>query len=357
MTIAEVGDRFDGDLLGDDPLAAGREAAAEATAAVDELLAGIDKVHLSYGDEDPGEYVRQLCADHLIHGWDLAAATGQDRTLDAELVAEVASLVRRPRGAVPLGRRHRAACRGRRRPAVGPARRRRPPARLVRRLTADARRPRSSTSRPTSARSPASGTPTPTATSCRSRSSTTRGKAPPGTEIFSTLGLSDYELGEHGARIELLMIAPVGLTSGTIPPILHHAGLLPIDADDVPELGDTYTAVEELGEVSPMDALYVGRPLYQPAGFNPFDNGDGRVVFWWLIPIYDVEADFVEERGLGGLRAADVGPRRRPHRLHPQPLARRLTAEVSARCGRSRRRGRGRRARRPRPTRPPRRAG
>jgi hypothetical protein len=48
-------------------------------------------VHLSYGDEDPAEYVHQLSADHLIHGWDLAAATGQDRTLDPELVAEVAT--------------------------------------------------------------------------------------------------------------------------------------------------------------------------------------------------------------------------------------------------------------------------
>jgi Suppressor of fused protein (SUFU) len=123
------------------------------------------------------------------------------------------------------------------------------------------------------------------------------GKAAPGTEIFSTLGLSDYQLGEHDARIELLMIAPLGLTSGTIPPILLHAGLLPIDADAVPDLGDTYLAVEELGEVSPMDALYVGRPLYQPAGFNPFDNGTDRVAFWWLIPIYDNEAEFVEAEG------------------------------------------------------------
>jgi uncharacterized protein (TIGR03086 family) len=88
-TIAEVGDRFDGDLLGDDPVGTGGEAAADATAAVDELLAGLDTVHLSYGDEDPGEYVRQLCADHLIHGWDLAAATAQDRTLAPDLVDEV----------------------------------------------------------------------------------------------------------------------------------------------------------------------------------------------------------------------------------------------------------------------------
>ena len=57
---------------------------------VERLPAG-EKVHLSYGDEDPEEYVRQLSADHLIHAWDLAAATGQDRTLDADLVDEVAT--------------------------------------------------------------------------------------------------------------------------------------------------------------------------------------------------------------------------------------------------------------------------
>lgn len=123
------------------------------------------------------------------------------------------------------------------------------------------------------------------------------GRAPEGTEIFSTLGLSDYQLGEYGARIELLMIAPKGLTPGTIPPILHEAGMLPIDADDTPDLGDTYSDVEGLAEVSPMDCLYVGRPLYQPAEFNPFDNGDDRVAFFWLIPVYPEEAEFIEDEG------------------------------------------------------------
>jgi hypothetical protein len=33
-------------------------------------------------------------ADHLIHGWDLAVATGQNRNLDSELVAEVAAWYR-----------------------------------------------------------------------------------------------------------------------------------------------------------------------------------------------------------------------------------------------------------------------
>ena len=88
-TIEEVGDRFDGDLLGDDPRAAAHDAADRATLAVAEELSPGGKVHLSYGEEDMAEYVAQLAADHLIHGWDLAVATGGDTALDDELVEAV----------------------------------------------------------------------------------------------------------------------------------------------------------------------------------------------------------------------------------------------------------------------------
>jgi uncharacterized protein (TIGR03086 family) len=89
-TIADVGDSLDGDLLGAKPGDAAAAAAGEAVAVVDEQLPHGSKVQLSYGAEDPGEYVRQLSADHLVHAWDLAAATGGDTRLDPELVAEVA---------------------------------------------------------------------------------------------------------------------------------------------------------------------------------------------------------------------------------------------------------------------------
>jgi uncharacterized protein (TIGR03086 family) len=88
-TIDEVGDRFDGDLLGPDPRGAAKAAAAEATAAAADRVPGGGTVQLSYGEEDLGEYVRQLCADHLVHGWDLAAAVGADTDLDPDLVSEV----------------------------------------------------------------------------------------------------------------------------------------------------------------------------------------------------------------------------------------------------------------------------
>jgi len=90
-TIAEVGDRLDGDLLGDDPIRSALVAATEATRAVAETLPSHGIVHLSYGDEQMDEYVRQLAADHLVHGWDLAVATGGDTRLDPHLVSEVAT--------------------------------------------------------------------------------------------------------------------------------------------------------------------------------------------------------------------------------------------------------------------------
>ena len=90
-TIDDVGDRFDGDVLGDALRETCHDAADAAARAVDERVIEGGLVHLSYGDEKVEEYVRQLAADHLVHGWDLSVATGGDPRLDPELVAEVAT--------------------------------------------------------------------------------------------------------------------------------------------------------------------------------------------------------------------------------------------------------------------------
>jgi uncharacterized protein (TIGR03086 family) len=90
-TVAEVGDRFDGDVLGADPKAAWASASAAAVRAVAEDGAMDRIVHLSFGDFPGREYAMQLFADHLIHGWDLARAIGAEERLDSELVASCAT--------------------------------------------------------------------------------------------------------------------------------------------------------------------------------------------------------------------------------------------------------------------------
>jgi uncharacterized protein (TIGR03086 family) len=85
-TVAEVGDRYEGDLLGDDPVTAWREANAAARAAIGESGALERTVHLSFGDVPGSEYLNQLTTDLAIHGWDLARAIGTDDTIDPALV-------------------------------------------------------------------------------------------------------------------------------------------------------------------------------------------------------------------------------------------------------------------------------
>lgn len=85
-TIEEVGDRFDGDLLGDDPKRAWAEAREEAVRAVAEPGAMDRVTHLSYGDTPARAYVFELFTDLLIHGWDLARAIGANERMDPDLV-------------------------------------------------------------------------------------------------------------------------------------------------------------------------------------------------------------------------------------------------------------------------------
>ncbi|MGJ6968880.1 TIGR03086 family metal-binding protein [Streptosporangium sp. G11] len=85
-SAAEVGDAFEGDLLGDDPIKAFDTSAVPAIQAATGVRALDRLVHLPFGDVSGREYVTELFADALIHTWDLARAIGADERLDPELV-------------------------------------------------------------------------------------------------------------------------------------------------------------------------------------------------------------------------------------------------------------------------------
>ena len=84
-----------GNLAGDDPAAAYAEAAAAALAAAAAADA-LTRVHVTPLGEMPGPGLAGFTTlDVLVHGWDLARATGQPADLDGRLAAHVLGFAER----------------------------------------------------------------------------------------------------------------------------------------------------------------------------------------------------------------------------------------------------------------------
>ncbi len=86
-TIPEVGDRLDGDVLGDDPSGAYDASVAPVSEVFHRPGAMDAPCAVSYGPVPGSVYAGHRFMDVLVHGWDVAAATGQGTTLDDDLVA------------------------------------------------------------------------------------------------------------------------------------------------------------------------------------------------------------------------------------------------------------------------------
>lgn len=93
-TVEEVGDKYDGDVLGADPVASWTTAAAAARAAWTAPGAIDRTVALSYGPRPATGYLREMTMDLAVHAWDLARGIGADDTLPEPLVAEALDYTR-----------------------------------------------------------------------------------------------------------------------------------------------------------------------------------------------------------------------------------------------------------------------
>ncbi|QRP50865.1 TIGR03086 family protein [Amycolatopsis sp. FDAARGOS 1241] len=93
-TLDDVGDRFDGDVLGDDPVAAWETAAAAAREAW--VAPGVLQrtVHVSFGLIPAEEYGWQMVLDLAVHGWDLAMALGKPNPVPSDLAAHLLEVLR-----------------------------------------------------------------------------------------------------------------------------------------------------------------------------------------------------------------------------------------------------------------------
>ena len=92
-TVDEIGDRYDGDVLGDDPAAAWDAAWAASSAAWAAVGEG-DTVELSRGTTPIATYREEMIIDLVVHGWDLSRGAGLDESGSPAAVAralEIAS--------------------------------------------------------------------------------------------------------------------------------------------------------------------------------------------------------------------------------------------------------------------------
>jgi len=91
VTIEQVGDRYDHDLVGDNLQLNWQVAASAAEAAV--KTGDITAIaHASYGDVKVADYLREAASDQLIHAWDLGTALSIPVVFDHDVAQTVYDL-------------------------------------------------------------------------------------------------------------------------------------------------------------------------------------------------------------------------------------------------------------------------
>jgi uncharacterized protein (TIGR03086 family) len=88
-TLAEVGDRYDGDVLGADPVRAWEESARAARAAWTADGATTRTVHLSFGSVEASVYGWQMTTDLAVHAWDVAMGIGAPSPIEEGLAEDL----------------------------------------------------------------------------------------------------------------------------------------------------------------------------------------------------------------------------------------------------------------------------
>ena len=92
-TLEEVGDRYEGDVLGVEPIAAWREASAGEHAAVTAPGALEATVHTTMGPLDARTYLSQRLTDLAVHRWDLAQGLEVDASIPADIAEHLLAML------------------------------------------------------------------------------------------------------------------------------------------------------------------------------------------------------------------------------------------------------------------------
>ncbi|MCF3963577.1 TIGR03086 family metal-binding protein [Streptomyces fuscigenes] len=92
-SLEQVGDRYDGDVLGSDPVRAWDEAAERSLAAW-EVADPAGTARFSFGEAPLSTYADQMLVDLTVHEWDLARGAGLPESLDPAAVGHALDYAR-----------------------------------------------------------------------------------------------------------------------------------------------------------------------------------------------------------------------------------------------------------------------
>jgi uncharacterized protein (TIGR03086 family) len=92
QTIEQVGDRLDGDLLGEDPVAAWHQAAKESAAAFSAPSALDGTINSSMGPSPASQYLTEMTCDLIVHRWDLGRALGLEQRFTSDELDQLATM-------------------------------------------------------------------------------------------------------------------------------------------------------------------------------------------------------------------------------------------------------------------------
>lgn len=122
-----------------------------------------------------------------------------------------------------------------------------------------------------------------------------------GTGVLSTLGLSNFPLrtdeGTSWLRQELVAMFRLSDGPRNMPGVLQQLGMEALRRERAFALGEVLGPRGKLREGATVSAFYVALPIYLPDSFHVCRSTPEPVVFAWLVPITDEEAEFVRTRG------------------------------------------------------------
>jgi hypothetical protein len=129
-----------------------------------------------------------------------------------------------------------------------------------------------------------------------------RGGGPAEPIPFSTLGLSRFLLASavsgKKVRQELLFLSPRDFGDRNIPAVLQNIAAEAVGLERAYLRGEVIGPRGRLFDGYLFTSLYVSIPVHQPDSFRSFTTGEGgSIVFAWLVPIFDPEAQYVRDHG------------------------------------------------------------